>query len=182
MLFGALVLFGAPAFAQEPLPRPAEELEADLLEPELQGPAPGDPTDAEVRADMWQRLRDLERIRYPDGDETSAIGNEQDGNDLRSGTPALANSDREPMFLDSGELYDRSRAMVEDGTTFTHAPRAAREIAKPAAHRAEPRQRPPIGRTSTPETKSGGAALWVVPLVVGAALGLITYLRAKAKV
>lgn len=57
---------------------------------------------------------------HPSSEPTRLVGREQDGNDLRSKTPALINSDRLQHAVDPEELRQRTLAMYEEGATFHH--------------------------------------------------------------
>jgi hypothetical protein len=142
-----------------------------------QQPAEEELSDAEVRAQMRVVLREHDRIRHPDGEPMRFVGNEQEGNDLRSPTPALANSDRAPALYDEDELRDRTLALYDDNATFTRPPRPVEPLHKPLLAKTKPARRAP----DSPEPTEKGASLWWIPVVGGAALGLFLYARARLR-
>jgi hypothetical protein len=63
-------------------------------------------------------LRERNRSAMHPGDPLKIVGLEQGGNDIRAGTPALANSDRAVALVRTDVNYQRTLAMYADGATF----------------------------------------------------------------
>lgn len=101
-LCATFMLLGSrsPTRAQEPAP--AKE--------EGQGP------------EIENLLRERDRVRLHPGNPLEIVGLEQGDNNLRARTPALANSDRAPKQLDSGDLYQRTLSMYDSGARFNQPP------------------------------------------------------------
>ncbi len=66
-------------------------------------------------------LKERDRGLMHPGDPLKLIGIEQQGNDIRSRTPALARSDRFNASVDADENYRRTLAMYESGASFQTA-------------------------------------------------------------
>jgi hypothetical protein len=137
------------------------------------------PTTAEMKPTAADEavLRERNREALHPGDPLRLSGREENGNDLRSRTPALAHTDREIVYVDEDEAYRRKLAMYEEGARFTVAlPRApdaanARPTDAPTAIPARAR------RTAAAPAPAPDATLW--PLWVGmGALALALAFRA----
>jgi hypothetical protein len=168
----AILVLAAPpsasGFAQEPAAPPvgsSEEIDAE-------------PSDAEVRANMRRMLKDLELIRYSDGGSFSAVGNEQGGNDLRSGTPALAQHDDNRPTYDDEELSDRWRDLYAGEGDPSRPPRQVQRLERPQRlAKKQPLTTSDLPARPEPEQRS----LWIYPVVGGVGLGLFLYARMKAR-
>jgi hypothetical protein len=66
-------------------------------------------------------LKERDRRRLHPGDPLAIVGNEQEGNDIRSRTPALARSDRFNACVDADENHRRTLAMYASGESFPTA-------------------------------------------------------------
>ena len=108
-------------------------------------------------------LRERNRTTLHPGDPLKISGIDQGENDIRSRTPALANSDRTAAMLEPEEHYRRTIAMYEDRALFPEPPTLV----------ADPHPRPvapPHPRKSSVETVSN-AGPW--PWVIGIGLTAI---------
>jgi hypothetical protein len=98
----ALAALSARARAQEPAPEPLPS-----------------------RQSIGLVLDDRNRSAAHPGSPLVISGNEQDGNDLRSRTPALANVARRAGEVDANALYERTLAAYEDRALFQAPPVAS---------------------------------------------------------
>lgn len=73
------------------------------------------------RANAEAVLRERDRELMHPGDPLTVVGVEQQGNDIRTRTPALARSDRYTACVDVDEHYHRTLAMYESGASFQSA-------------------------------------------------------------
>lgn len=122
---------------------------------------------AQVTASDQAVLNERNRERMHPGDPLNLVGVEQQGNDVRSRTPALARSDRVAACVDADENYQRTLAMYETGATFHMALRAAPGLAS------ENRSRPQTPGVNAPiiagdEVKSEVRGGWPWGLAIGA--------------
>lgn len=132
-LFGALLALhsGAHAQTQEPAteasaPPPAHHARAHPR-------ADAEPSAQESDLILTQRVRSA---IHP-GDPLHVVGNEQEGNDLRSRTPALGRTDHRAREVDEAELYRRTLAAYEDGAQFATPPCTSAPSLSVAARRAQ---------------------------------------------
>ncbi len=110
-----------------------------------------------------------------DGDPLLLIGLEQGGNDLRSLTPALANSDREAKQLNPDDLYERTIAMYDKGAHFNSAPLALGS--EPTTRRSRP-----AGSAASPQEtapRKGGTRFMIIATLLGClfAIGALIWRR-----
>ncbi len=73
---------------------------------------------AQVRPEPNPVEEKVDKEAMHEGLEIRIIGMEEGDNHFRDKTPALMNSDRKPALVDTDELYDRKRAMFEEGARF----------------------------------------------------------------
>ena len=99
--------------------------------------------------DIEELVRSTDRERLHRDVAVELVGREQGDNDLRSGTSALAKSDRATAPVDIDELYQRRLAMYDEGATFQDAGQAAARTKSLATRRAT---RPPAADWCTAHT------------------------------
>lgn len=107
---------------------------------------------------------------HPSSEPTRLVGREQDGNDLRSKTPALINSDRLQHAVDPDELRQRTLAMYEEGASF-HLPLANTAPLSPV-------ERKRVQNAVKPEEVEGmqtGLGFWTVTAMLLGLAGLWVY-------
>jgi hypothetical protein len=85
-------------------------------------------------------LRERDRDGMHPGQALVIVGREQDGNDLRARTPALAQADRRNAIVNVDEVYQRTLAMYEDGTVFHGPPAQLSASDAPLGRETKPRQ------------------------------------------
>jgi len=73
---------------------------------------------AQFRPEPSPVEENVDKEAMHEGMEIRIIGMEEGDNHFRDGTPALLNSDRKPALVDTDRLYDRKRAMYEEGVLF----------------------------------------------------------------
>ncbi len=100
----------------------------------------------------------IDKEAMHEGLEIRVIGMEEGDNHFRDRTPALMNSDRKPALVDTEKLYDRKRAMFEEGARF-HTPLPV--VGKGEAPRPAPARRPAPAK----KEKEGGSE-WLKFLVL----------------
>ncbi len=138
-----------PSGDEHPAPPPARHAHADA-----------EPSAQESDLILTQRVRSA---IHP-GDPLHVVGNEQEGNDLRSRTPALERTDHRAREVDEAELPARTRAAYADRALFSAPPCASAPSVSVAARRA---------KGPAPEGALGGSR-WPTVLGLGAgALGLL---------
>jgi hypothetical protein len=102
---------------------------------------PGEKLSPGVTGDL---LRARDRDAMHPGQALVIVGREQDGNELRSRTPALAQADRKNANVNTDDVYQRTLAMYEDGTVF-HGPPAPVAVSEEAVEtETEPQQAPAV--------------------------------------
>lgn len=94
-------------------------------------PAATPPSQKSAPGELGDILRARDRDAMHPGQALVIIGREQDGNDLRSRTPALAQADHKNAIVNVDDVYQRTLAMYEDGTVF-HGPPAPVAVAEEA--------------------------------------------------
>ncbi len=130
------------------------------------GQAPDSPSENATNAEIESVLGARNRARMHPGNPLEIVGVEQGANDIRSRTPALANSNRAVVVLNADELHDRTLAMYENGARFSQ-PAAALPTEKATPKRSL------IRRVLGPEDAEGKSLGWARWLVL---LGLTTML------
>lgn len=120
-----------------------------------------------------EELRQRNRGTMHPGEALTLVGNEQDGNDIRSRTPALAKSDHVATPVNPDANYQRKLSLYADGAQFQTAvptlaePNSARR-ATPAATKAGPQDA---------SATDGSSWTWVLGLFVSALAGWWGYRR-----
>ncbi|MBI5432775.1 MAG: hypothetical protein HZA52_08100 [Planctomycetes bacterium] len=121
-------------------------------------------------------LRERNREALHPGDPLRLVGREQDSNDLRGRTPALAKTDGAVVYVDQDEAYRRKLAMYADRARFTEtlpvSPDGPPE-GEEGAPAASPAPRKRAAPAPTPEPARSWAPLWIG----AAALGLAVLFR-----
>ncbi len=113
---------------------------------------------AQVRPEPNPVEENVDKEAMHEGLEIRIIGMEEGDNHFRDKTPALMNSDRKPALVDTDKLYDRKRAMFEEGARFhTSLP----VLGKGPAPRQSAVQAPPPG-----PARKGGGGDWLKYLVL----------------
>ncbi|MCC6405547.1 MAG: hypothetical protein IT453_00175 [Planctomycetes bacterium] len=121
-------------------------------------------------------LRERNRESLHPGDPLRIVGREQDSNDLRSRTPALAKTDAAIVYVDQDEAYRRKLAMYADRARFTETLPASPDGAPEGEEGAPAAARTPQRRAApapTLEPTRSWAPLWLG----AAALGLAVLFR-----
>ena len=102
-----------------PLPRAAgRALRSAALLACLAGAALGQDS-AAARRNEARALADHDRVMLHTGSPLDLRGIEEDGNDFRARTPALARASRTMAMVDADENYRRRREMYESGARFS---------------------------------------------------------------
>jgi hypothetical protein len=125
-------------------------------------------------------LRDRYRPALHEGDPLRLVGSDDEGNELRARTHALAKGLHEPQLVDQEELYQRALAMYGDGERF-QAPLPAAEGAEPP--RIEPRRRrvvPPLPQAQAEEHRIRFVT-WSVIAGMLASIGLLVWFLARVR-
>lgn len=144
-----------------------------------QRPKPSDRDPGLARAQAVLNDRNREMI-HP-GDPLTIVGLEQGGNDIRSRTPILANSDRIAAHVDPDDNYRRTIAMYDEGASFHSAPassmRAGPSLASPGGASRSARAGAPAQAAAA--APSEGRSEWPWVLGFGACLfaGLWLWMR-----
>jgi hypothetical protein len=121
-------------------------------------PAEAQESRAGERELTLQESRDIlqarNRNRMHPGDPLALVGVEQGGNDIRSMTPALANSDRYSLPVDQDEAYARALAMYDSRAMFSApmapSPEARVTQQRKPAHSQVPKSAPVEGGAQWP--------------------------------
>lgn len=123
--------------------------------------------------EVERRLRERNRSELNPFEPMAISGLEQNGNDLRSRTPALLKSDRNSAQVDQAENYGRMIEMYEMASVF-HSPLPTVNVAN-----VEPPPRPrPSSIEVEPSTRSFGS--WVAGVLV-AALSIVLWRLWRAR-
>jgi len=152
------VIQSAPAHAQE---TPAAAPDSKLQPLETPEQAQDQAAQTVDQADV-DTLRTRMRSTMHPGDPLRLVGNDEEGNDLRASTPALARGTHDPALVDSEANYQRALAMYGDGTHFhTPLPRAPGSEPDPITPRPKTRRNAPIVEEA-PADRGPAAAPWSV--------------------
>ena len=177
MLLAAAVLVPASATAQRSLKSASDAIAAQkalddaaaFVEAPARAPEPKlDSRQAEVQ------LKGSNREWLHHGDPLALVGREQEGNDLRSKTPALTHVDGTAAQVDIEELHRRRLAMYDSGAVFHDAAPATRKRVGDSA--------PVRGTHAAAEEVSEDSGNWPALMSIGVCLlGLAwTITRRKA--
>ena len=130
--------------------------------------AAGAPVSGQVRPEPNPVEENVDKEAMHEGMEIRIIGMEEGENHFRDRTPALLNSDRKTALVDADKLYDRKRAMFEEGARFHTALPAvgmeAPQTATPAI---------PASNGAGPEEGKGSGWLKYLILLAGAGAFLL---------
>ncbi len=126
---------------------------------------------AQVRYEPSPVEENVDKEAMHEGLEIRIIGMEEGDNHFRDRTPALMNSDRKVALVDTDKLYDRKRAMYEEGARF-HTP-------LPVVGEDIPPSRPvaaaPAGPAPAP--KEGGGWFWKYLVLLAGAGAFLAALK-----
>lgn len=160
-LFGiaAIVLASSsPALGQQS-PMRVREAEAERAAADLKA----------QKAELNQRNRG---VMHP-GEALTIVGIEEGGNDIRSRTPALANSDRAAAVIDPDESYHRALALYTDGARFQSAPPT---VGEPKVYTPKVKVSHPVEAQDADSSK-GPSWIWALGGVTSAIFGAWGYRR-----
>lgn len=111
-------------------------------------------------------LGDLNRAKMHPGNPLELVGLEQGDNDIRARTPALANSNRAALILNTDDAYARTLAMYNQGASFSQPARTA--VASAARN-----TRSAWRRLLIPEENAQGPAVWARWVILAVLLAIL---------
>ena len=163
-----------------PLPRAAgRALRSAALLACLAGAALGQDS-AAARRNEARALADHDRVMLHTGSPLDLRGIEEDGNDFRARTPALARASRTMAMVDADENYRRRREMYESGARFSAPPRVVSHTASLGGFRRELVEDAPSPAPAPQEAEDeGGAASWLLLALAAALAGFGVWHRRR---